>query len=206
MAGHRSREEVANVQLAIVISELGVAADAETIHVHGKHRPDVLFTLRGLRVAIEGKFADHPDADEQVLKDARGRISSGIAHIAAAVVYPKPLRKVATAALAEALKAATLRWRIVSEGGETEQWSEGDPAQLMGALRRAQEALTSDDIVARAAQGLRIQLEAVASLWMGQEGSTDRLSVLLGMKPPENEAPDKRKERRETAAKVTAIA
>jgi hypothetical protein len=56
----RNREEVVNTQLAILISQLGVTADAETIHVHGQHRPDVLFELRGLRVVIEGKLADHP--------------------------------------------------------------------------------------------------------------------------------------------------
>ena len=47
MALQRNREEVVNTQLAILISGLGVTADAETIHVHGKYRPDVLFELRG---------------------------------------------------------------------------------------------------------------------------------------------------------------
>lgn len=169
MSGYRSREEAANVQLAIVISELGVDADAETIHARGKHRPDVLFLLRGLRVVVEGKFADHGAADAEVLKDARGRVASGIAHIAAAVVYPVELRTVPTAKLADALRAARLRWRILSEAGETDDWAEGDPAQLMGALRRAQESLTTDDLVANAAQGLRLQLESVATLWQGQE-------------------------------------
>src|SRR5665213_969049 len=88
MATQRNREEVINTQLAILISRLGVTADAETIHVHGQHRPDVLFQLRGLRVVIEGKVADVPSADQIVLGDARKRVQSGIAHIAAAVVYP----------------------------------------------------------------------------------------------------------------------
>ena len=57
MPGHRNREEAVNTQLAILISRYGVTADGETIHVHGKHRPDVLFQMRGLRVVIEGKFA-----------------------------------------------------------------------------------------------------------------------------------------------------
>src|SRR5438445_12309618 len=99
----RNREEVVNTQLAILISKLGVTADAETIHVHGKHRPDVLFELRGLRVAIEGKFADHPNADKVVLEDARKRVRSGIAHIAAAAVYPSELRTTPTAKLLDVL-------------------------------------------------------------------------------------------------------
>jgi len=95
----RNREEVVNTQLAILISRLGVTADAETIHVHGKHRPDVLFELRGLRVVIEGKFADHPNAEQIVLEDARKRVRSGIAHIAAATVYPLALRHTPTTIL-----------------------------------------------------------------------------------------------------------
>src|SRR5712692_8399992 len=76
----RNREEAVNTQRAILISRLGVTADAETIHVHGKHRPDVLFELRGLHVVIEGKFADHPNAAEIVVEDARKRVRSGITH------------------------------------------------------------------------------------------------------------------------------
>jgi len=99
----RNREEVVNTQLAILISGLGVTADAETIHVHGKHRPDVLFQLRGLRVVIEGKFADHPNAEHVALEDARKRVRSGIAHIAAAAIYPLPLRTTRTPEILEAL-------------------------------------------------------------------------------------------------------
>jgi hypothetical protein len=73
----RNREEVVDTQLAILISRLGVTADAETIHVHGKHRPDVLFQLRGLRVVIEGKFADHPNA-EGTQRDCTHRSSGGL--------------------------------------------------------------------------------------------------------------------------------
>ena len=69
----RNREEVVNTQLAVLISKLGVVADAETIHLHGTHRPDVLFRLRGLRVVIEGKFADVSNAEQVVLGDARNR-------------------------------------------------------------------------------------------------------------------------------------
>jgi len=87
MPKQRNREEVINTQLAVLISRLGVTADAETIHVHGRHRPDVLFQLRGVRVVTEGKFADHPNAGEVVLEDARNRVRSGIAHIAAAAMY-----------------------------------------------------------------------------------------------------------------------
>ena len=205
MSNQRNREEVVNTQLAILISRLGVTADAETIHVHGKHRPDVLFELRGLRVVIEGKFADHPQAGEVVLNDARDRVRSGIAHIAAAAVYPIELRTTPTNKILDVLSRAQLRFRIVAETQESEDWFEANPTGLMDALRRAQEALTKDNIVEQTAKALSIQLEGVAKLWMGQTGACDRLCRILGTGPPKNEAQEKARDRRETAAKVSAL-
>jgi hypothetical protein len=201
----RNREEVVNTQLALLLSKLGVTADAETIHIHGKHRPDVLFQMRGLRIVIEGKFADHPSADSVVLDDARKRVKSGIAHIAAAAVYPKELRSAATTAISKVLEKAQLRFRIVSETHENDTWSEGTPADLMGALRRAQEALVKDDIVESTARALSLQLETVARLWIGQQNICDRLSSILGIVPPKGEKADKANERRQTAARVSAL-
>ena len=103
MSKQRNREEVVNTQLALLISKLGVTADAETIHVHGKYRPDVLFQLRGLRVVIEGKFKDTPNAELIVFNDARKRVRSGIAHIAAATVYPDELRTTPTTKILDSL-------------------------------------------------------------------------------------------------------
>ena len=201
----RNREEVVNTQLAILISTLGVTADAETILVHGQHRPDVLFQLRGLRVIIEGKFEDHPNAEQIVLEDARKRVRSGIAHIAAAAVYPVALRNARTTKMLDALRTTQLKYRIVAETHETEDWFEGNPASLMDALRHSQEALTKDDIVEQTAKSLSVQLEWVAKLWMGQKGACDRLSEILGLTPPKGETREKAQERRETAAKVSAL-
>jgi hypothetical protein len=205
MSKQRNRAEVVNTQLAIRISRLGVTADAETIHLHGRHRPDVLFELRGLRVVIEGKFADHPNAEEVVLADARKRVQSGIAHIAAAAIYPRSLRNTPTTKILEALDHAKLKYRIVTEADETEKWFEGDPVSLMDALRHAQEALTKDDIVEQTAKSLLVQLAGIATLWMGQRGPCDRLSTILGLAPPKGETNAKAQERRETAAKVSAL-
>jgi N-6 DNA Methylase len=205
MALQRNREEVVNTQLAILISTLGVTADAETIHVHGKHRPDVLFELRGLRVVIEGKFADHPNAEQVVLDDARKRVRSGIAHISAAVVYPVALRNTRTTKMLDVLRKTQLKYRIVAETHETEDWFEGSPASLMDALRHSQEALTKDDIVEQTAKSLSVRLDGVAKLWMGQKGPCDRLSEILGLTPPRGEKPENGEDRRETAAKVSAL-
>jgi hypothetical protein len=182
-----------------------VTADAETIHVHGKQRPDVLFELRGLRVIIEGKFADHPSAEQVVLADARNRARSGIAHIAAAAIYPVALRSTPTTKVLDRLQRSQLKYRIVSETHETEAWFEGNPASLMDALRHAQEYLTKDDIVERTAKSLSGRLTGVAKLWMGQKGACDRLSAILGIFPPKGETLEKAQLRRETAAKVSAL-
>jgi hypothetical protein len=205
MADNRNREEAVNTQLAILISGLGVPADGETIHLHGKHRPDVLFEMRGLRVIIEGKFSDVPGAEEIVFEDANKRVKAGIAHIAAGVVYPPQLRTTPTAKLLSVLESARLRFRIVSEAHAAGDWFEGSPAELMDAFRRAQEALAKDDIVEQTARGLSIQLEAVAALWLGQPGTCDRLSDILGITPPRGEKPELAHQRRETAAKVAAL-
>ena len=205
MSEQRNREEAVNTQLALLISKLGVTADAETIQAHGKHRPDVLFQLRGLRVVIESKFKDTPNAEQVVLDDARKRVRAGIAHIAAATVYPNELRTARTTKLFDTLEDARLRYRIVTETFESESWFEGNPASLMEALRRAQESLARDDIVEKAAEGLSTHLESIAKLWIGQTGACDRLSKLLGLVIPKEEPPKFASERREAAAKVSAL-
>lgn len=205
MNKQRNREEVVNTQLALFISKLGVTADAETIHVHGKHRPDVLFQLRGLRAVIEGKFSDTPNAGDVVLGDARKRVKAGIAHIAVATVYPDELRSAPTTKMLDVLAVAKLRYRIVTETFESDNWSEGTPSALMESLRRAQESLSQDDIVEKTARGLSVHLEGIAKLWIGQPGACDRLSKLLGIGIPKSEEAKAALERRETAAKVSAL-
>ena len=75
----------------------------------------------------------------------------------------------------------------------------------MEALRRAQESLTQDDIVEKTAKALSTHLESVAKLWIGQPGACDRLSKLLGIVIPKKEESQAVSERRETAAKVSAL-
>ena len=100
----------------------------------------MLFNWRGLRVVIEGKFADHPQARDVVLGDAWGRVQRGIANIAAAVVYPSALRIVATPQLLDSLESSVLAYCMIAESEET-AWFEGTPAALMDALRRTQDCL-----------------------------------------------------------------
>jgi hypothetical protein len=187
MAGPRHREEAVNTQLALLISKLGVAAEAETIHKKGTSRPDVMFDLRGLRVIIEGKYADQSNAEKIVLGDAERRVRQGVAHIAAATIYPATLRITSTPELEAALRVCTLRFTIISEVGGASTWYEGTPLELMDSLRRSQEVLVKDDIVQRTAMALSLRIEAIAQLWSGQTGTCDRLSKILGIKIPKKE-------------------
>ncbi|NMP23985.1 N-6 DNA methylase [Sulfobacillus harzensis] len=204
MAPHRHREEVINTQLAVLLSRYGVHADAEVILQRGQSRPDVLFVLRGLRVTIEGKFADHNNAQEAVLGDAQSRVRTGIAHVAAAVVYDETLRTTPTDELLDQLDRSPLTYCIVSEFGITE-WFQGTPGALMDALRRAQDILVQEDIVAKTARSLADRLDGIATLWIGQVGVCDRLSQILGVPTPPGESAEKAEARRETAAKVAAL-
>ena len=200
----RHREETINTQLAILLSKHGVNADAETIHRGGQHRPDVMFLLGGVRVVIEGKYADVPDAENVVLNDARQRVRRGVCHIAVALIYPKQLRTVRVTELEASLSKSRLKHLVISETGETD-WAEGSPDEVLASLRRAHEAMTKDDIVASSAERLSQRIQSIADLWAGAGGVCDKLSDALGMPPKRGETADERNARRETAAKVSAL-
>ncbi len=200
----RHREESVNTQLAMILAHHGVIAESETVQRSGKHRPDVMFTLGGLRVIIEGKFSGTPDAEKAVLSDALRRVETGICHIAVALVYPEELRTVSTPQLAEILSASPLRFLIISETGQTE-WAESSPSEILAALRRVHESLCKDDIVAESARGLSERIEGIAALWIGQSATCDRLSVLLGMPAKSGETGEERNARRITATKVASL-
>ncbi|MDR0672673.1 MAG: hypothetical protein LBF93_03220 [Zoogloeaceae bacterium] len=198
----RHREEVVNTHLAILMARHGLDAEAETIQRSGEARPDVLFTLGGLRVIIEGKFSGVPDADNIVTDDATRRVTSGICHIAVAVVYPEALRSVPMSGLLSALAVARLRYRIFSEAGQTE-WAKATPSELLAALRRVHGVLVRDDVVAAAAEKLVGKIEAVAILW--PPTVCDKLSELLEMPIRGDETQEAREARRTTATKVASL-
>ena len=173
--------------------------------MHGTHRPDVIFQLRGLRVVIEGKFADTSNARDLVIKDARKRVVAGIAHIAVAVVYPNELRNAPTTEITEVLGRVHLVYRVITEAFESDRWFEGQTLSLMEALRRAQESLSKDDLVEKTAKALSVHLEKIAKIWIGQPGSCDRLSKLLKIPIPQDEDKNAALDRRETATKISAL-
>ncbi|MDR3221798.1 MAG: SAM-dependent methyltransferase [Candidatus Accumulibacter sp.] len=201
---YRHREEVINTCLAILLTRHGVQAEAETIHRAGEARPDVMFAMGGLRVIVEGKFSDVPEAEAVVLGDANKRITSGICHIAVALVYPDKLRTVSSSSLEEALSGSRLRYLVLSETGGTE-WTESTPAGILASLRRVHESLIRDDLVAASAQKLSERIDNIADLWRGQSSTCDKLSNLLGMPAKRGESAEERDARRVTATKVASL-
>jgi hypothetical protein len=201
---YRHREESVNTQLAVLLTKHGVAAESETIQQSGQHRPDVMCVLGGLRIIIEGKFADSPGAFASVQRNASARIQSGICHLAVALVYPVELRSVPVGKLEKALSRTRLLFVILSETGSTDR-AEGTPSEILSALRRVQDSLIKDDIVAESANRLSQVIDSIATLWNGQPAICDKLSRLLGMPPKRNEESEEREARRTTAAKVAAL-
>jgi hypothetical protein len=204
MTTYRHREETLNTHLALVLAQFGLDADAETIQAGGRERPDVLFPWRGLRVVIEGKFADHPKAQEAVFADAQGRVQRGVAHIAVAAVYPAELRETPTPQLLEQLATATLTYRVLALDDVT-AWFEGTPAAILDALRRTQATLIQDDIIATTAASLAQRISDTTLLWQGETGTCSRLAILLGMPAASGETPEQATGRRLTAAKIAAL-
>lgn len=198
------REESVNTALAMLLTEHGVDAQAESIHQSGKQRPDVMMTMSGVRIIIEGKYETVPNAQVVVLADANGRVNSGICQIAVALVYPDAIRTTSTGELQKVLSETSLNFAVISDVGQTE-WAQATPTGLLDSLRRVHQSLLQDDLVDRAAQGLSERIETIAALWTGQTATCDRLSTLLGMSPHKGEKNEERDARRITATKVAAL-
>lgn len=181
------REEVLNVILAQLLGERGVVSVPETIErwpMQGRRMPDVLVVFQGLRTVIEGKVGDQPDAEGQVLDNARGRVEQGIAHISIAVLYPASLRQAPSLdELKRQLSAATLRVAVCTEAGE-QGWTECDLGTFADLLRRSFERLIREDVVAEAVAALDAGVERLARAISGTPAVVDRWADILGIREP----------------------
>ncbi len=83
------REEVLNVTLAQILRSYGLIANPEII-ISNK-LPDVRIVVGGLKVILEGKIETQRKALE---KQAKNRLTSGIADISIAIFYPKSINEV----------------------------------------------------------------------------------------------------------------
>jgi hypothetical protein len=176
----RHREEVLNTILAEVIVARGMNADPETIRRSGAHRPDVYVAFRGMRLGLEGKVGDVANARSLVVADSVNRVDAGLTQMSIAVVYPESLRTAAFEQLAHEMSHANFDFCICTETGVGE-WRNGSIDTILTELRRAHDALATDDIVRQAAESLSVYLQDVATVFQESPATCDRLVDLLGI-------------------------
>jgi hypothetical protein len=180
------REEVLNVLLAQLLDEQGIVSAPEQSlkrATQTRRIPDVLVLFRGLRTAIEGKVGDHPTAADDVLRDARGRVEQGIAHIGVAIIYPASLRQIPFPSLKSELGKVKLRIAICSEAGE-QGWTDGDINYLGAMLRRTFDQLIEEDVVTQAVAALDAGVEVFARAITMSPAAIERSAELLGIGEP----------------------
>ncbi|HEY5472019.1 MAG TPA: hypothetical protein VIK32_02390 [Candidatus Limnocylindrales bacterium] len=184
------REEVLNVELARQLSQRAIVSAPETIdHSDARERrlPDVMVAFRGLRVTLEGKTDDVPNARALVAEQARLRVAEGLAQIAIAVLYPASIRSVAFTDLPAAMSGARLFLQVHTEAGAG-PWIPADGVDVLAAvLLRTHEQLVNEDVVAEAVavieEGLARFVREVRTIPTGME----RLATLLQVREPTSE-------------------
>jgi len=98
-----------------------------------------------------------------------------------------------------------LHFQLLSETGGT-SWKSGTVEAILAELRHVQEVLAADDIVQEVAAQLSARLEGVAQLFIGYPAICDKLTSILGVARPASEKTIDASRRRQTAAKVAALA
>jgi hypothetical protein len=179
------REEVFNVLLALLLHERAVVTAPEQSFRQAlqerRHVPDVLVVYHGLRTVIEGKVADKPDAREKALVQARDRVSSGVAHVGIALLYPAAIRQIPSfSELQGFLSSCIFKVAVCSETGET-GWTEGGIDYLADVLRGTFEQLVREDAVVKAVHVLNAGIDEFARLVFTSPATIDRATEILGI-------------------------
>jgi hypothetical protein len=186
MSNRGYREEVFNVLLALLLHERGVITAPEQSFKQAleerRHVPDVLVIYRGLRTVIEGKVADKSGANEKALKQARDRVSSGVAHIGIALLYPPAIRKVPSfSELHSFLTSCTFKIAVCSEMGET-GWAEGGLSYLADILHGTFDQLIREDAVINAVEALNSGINQFAQTVFTSQATFQRAAAILGIR------------------------
>ncbi|MFP4395963.1 MAG: hypothetical protein ACLFTI_11930 [Anaerolineales bacterium] len=181
----RYREEVLNVYLAELLRDRGIVSAPETITSSGERRslPDVVVQYAGLRVILEGKVADTPNAHEKAFAAAERRLEQGIVQIAIALVYPIALREAED--VKSEMAAASFDIAIITES-QTANYHRGDIDYLRSALTLAFNQLVQEDVVAEAVAALDAGIDRFASSIVHPSPIVQRLAGILGLSEPAN--------------------
>lgn len=214
----KSREEVLNVMLALLLTRRGIVAAPEQVLSSALQKtramPDVLVDYLGLRVAIEGKIGSGPTQKKSALAVARMRVESGLAHMAVAVLYPSALATISQLEeLAEQISMATLKISVVTEAEDARQlvlpmqgldmaerrespeWVDSDIDNLADVLRRAYESLVAENVVDSAVAAIRSGIEGFSPVILASPGAIERSKAALGIRSQPRRNRAKREER-----------
>jgi len=177
------REEVFNVYLAELLRDRGVVGVPESVTRQGRRRrmPDVVVEFFGLRVMLEGKVGDVPQAHVKALEAARNRLEQGIAQIGVAVVYPATLRNASD--VKAALAQSELDIAVVTESREG-GYTKGNIDYLKSALTLAFDHLVEEDVVAQAVAALDAGIDRFSDSVIGKPGVIQRLADALDLMEP----------------------
>jgi len=179
------RQEVLNTILGQLLQERGVVNAPEDVIVlkKGANRdiPDLLVNFQGLRTAVECEVDDQVNAAQRAIGSARDRVSSGLAHIGVAIVYPRHLREPEFVALKAELEKSPLQIAVVTESKET-AYSVGDVNYLESTLRQTFSEMIREDVVAEAAAELDAGVEQFAGVVASKIGIAHRLAEALGIR------------------------
>ncbi len=171
-------EPTLNVILSQLLRRRGLNALGEVI-IHGKgKKPDVLLTVNGVRIIIEGKF-EASWAATALEKQCLERIEEGLCEICVGVQYPKfvsetliPDQKQLEGQLIKAKLQAYVAW-LSSPQVKDIGWNQVSIAQLADLITSSYTTLVTEDILG----------EAINSLSLALQNAADKLtaSVELGL-------------------------
>jgi hypothetical protein len=186
MSSSGYREEVFNVLLALLLHERGVITAPEQSFRQAleerRHVPDVLVVYRGLRTVIEGKVADKSGAAEKALGQAQDRVSSGVAHIGIALLYPAAIRKITSfSELSDFLSNCTFKVAVCSETGEA-GWADGGLDYLADILRGAFDQLVREDAVVKAVEALNAGIDQFSHSVFISPATIQHAAEILGIR------------------------
>lgn len=158
-------EPTVNVELARLLGKRGLDAMGEVIIPDSAYRPDLLLTLNGVRIIIEGKFQRH-SARDALEKQCRDRVDKGLCDVAIAVLYEKPViqslspRPEQLTAWLEQATYSACAFFTGKSGVEAYPWQKNITLDtLVDLIRNSYQDIVSTDRVSNVVDSLRSALE-----------------------------------------------
>lgn len=159
-----------NVELARILRTYGLAANPEIIS--DRTLPDVRIVIGGLKVILEGKTESRRRSLE---KQARERLTDGLADISVAIFYPSRLREADDlTALQKGLSDARydgLVFHWAAGGVERIRIDSGSVYDLVEVLNRVYTLYTNNNLLARKIE----EIERGITRLTGEAGQTSLL-------------------------------